>query len=537
MAMYTSFFGFQGSPFNLTPDPRYLFLSPYHKEALDHLLYGINERKGFIAITGGIGTGKTTLCRVLLNYLDDDTKSALIFNSYMTDIELLKAVNQEFGIQMGPWATSKKAHIDALNQFLLETFRQGGNALLLIDEAQNLSHNVLEQIRMLSNLETEKEKLIQIVLVGQPELKELLVAPSLRQLDERIMVRYDLKPLLFKDVRGYVEHRLVVAGGLGDLAFTNGAIRKIYHYSHGNPRRINTVCDRSLLIAYAREEFIISKQVVNKAIKELQWDMRINPYTLAWSWKRYASFIALLIFLVVAAGLGGWSISGKGDERVFQNIMTQPQNHSVKRKIEDISSADVKPQEEPATLFLDNQTSLYTLFDFYYKKADKQGRKTEEENLSLYPLNLPPEYHVLFKKPFRVHLAGHSNPSFEENRFLLIRRITDSGAIAVDSKGEEQPITRDFLLNHWGGKVSWVYSTKNKDAFLFKGMQVPDVYEIQKALNDIGYTVKTTGYFGDLTFNEIMKFQKDFGLMADGIAGPQTRALLYQMVEQGELYQ
>ncbi|MBW1912776.1 MAG: AAA family ATPase [Deltaproteobacteria bacterium] len=147
-------------------------MSPYHKEALDHLLYGINERKGFIAITGGIGTGKTTLCRVLLNHLKTDTKSALVLNSFISDMELLKSINQEFGIDMDPTAETKKEYIDALNLFLLETFGQSGNAVLLIDEAQNLSHDVLEQIRMLSNLETEKEKLIQIVLVGQPELKE-----------------------------------------------------------------------------------------------------------------------------------------------------------------------------------------------------------------------------------------------------------------------------------------------------------------------------------------------------------------------------
>ncbi|GAI35581.1 unnamed protein product, partial [marine sediment metagenome] len=201
--MYTSYFGFKESPFNLTPDPRYLFLSPHHKEAFDHLLYGIKERRGFIAITGGIGTGKTTLCRALLGQLDDSTKSALIFNSFISDTELLEITNQEFGIDPDLAVGTKKEYIDKLNQFLLKTFSLGGNAVLLIDEAQNLSHTVLEQIRMLSNLETEKEKLIQIVLVGQSELKELLASSSLRQLNERVMVRYELRPLDRKDVQGY----------------------------------------------------------------------------------------------------------------------------------------------------------------------------------------------------------------------------------------------------------------------------------------------------------------------------------------------
>ncbi|MFB0532152.1 MAG: ExeA family protein, partial [Desulfatiglandales bacterium] len=251
--MYTSFFGFKENPFNLTPDPRYLFLSTYHKEALDHLLYGINERKGFIAITGGIGTGKTTICRALLSQLEESIKSALIFNSFISDTELLEIINQEFGIDGDMAVSTKKEYIDKLNQFLLKTFSLGGNAVLLIDEAQNLSHNVLEQIRMISNLETEREKLIQIVLVGQFELNELLASSSLRQLNERIMVRYELRPLDREDVQGYVEHRLVVGGGRGNVRFTNGALKAIYESSQGNPRRINAICDRALLAAYARD--------------------------------------------------------------------------------------------------------------------------------------------------------------------------------------------------------------------------------------------------------------------------------------------
>ena len=192
--------------------------------ALDHLLYGINQRKGFIAITGGVGTGKTTLCRALLDHLDDTTKSALIFSSFISDMEILKSIAHEFGVTLPEETDSKNALLDAINHFLLGVFREGGNALLLIDEAQNLSRTVLEQIRMLSNLETEKDKLIQIVLVGQSELKEVLSAHSLRQLDDRITVRYHLKPLDQKDVQGYVEHRLVVAGGKGDVRFSPTAL-------------------------------------------------------------------------------------------------------------------------------------------------------------------------------------------------------------------------------------------------------------------------------------------------------------------------
>ena len=308
--MYTSFFGFKENPFNLTPDPRYLFLSPYHKEALDHLLYGINERKGFIAITGGIGTGKTTLCRALLSHLDPSTKSALILNAFISDIELLKAVNHEFGLPMGQGKVSKKDYIDALNRFLLRNFARGGNAVLLVDESQNLSDAVLEQIRMLSNLETEREKLIQIVLVGQSELKELLAAPSLRQLNERITVRYDLRPLEPGDIRGYVEHRLVVAGGRGNVRFTDSGYGKLAVFSKGNPRRINAVCDRSLLIAYVEGVQRISKGTVRRAIEELYRDMRIEPAVGVGFWRKAVLSSTILFLLMTLAGFAGWLLRG-----------------------------------------------------------------------------------------------------------------------------------------------------------------------------------------------------------------------------------
>jgi len=266
--MYRTFFGLEENPFNLSPDPRYLFLSRQHQEAMNHLLYGIHERKGFIVVTGGIGTGKTTLCRTLLNGLDRNVETALVFNSAVSEMELLQTVNQEFGITMGRAKRTKKRYIDTLNEFLLKNYASHKNAVLLIDEAQNLSHGVLEQIRMLSNLETVQEKLIQIVLIGQPELKKILALPSLKQLNERITVRYDLSPLGKEDVRRYVQHRLSVAGG-GTAAFAESAYRAIFRYSGGNPRRINAICDRALLVAYAGDAREINGRIVREAKKDI----------------------------------------------------------------------------------------------------------------------------------------------------------------------------------------------------------------------------------------------------------------------------
>jgi general secretion pathway protein A len=268
--MYASHFKLRENPFSLTPDPKYLFLSRQHREALNHLIYGIKEKKGFIVVTGGIGTGKTTLSRALLSGMDASVDTALIFNSYLSDMELLEVINQEFGIPLAGVDRTKRRYIDTLNAFLLANHRAGKNSVVLIDEAQNLSRNVLEQLRMLSNLETETEKLLQIVLVGQPELRDLLAQPSLRQLNERICVRYHLDALREDDVPDYIVHRLTVAGNTGHLSFADDALGSIYDFSRGNPRRINILCDRALLIAYAGNGFAIDRKIIKLAIKDLK---------------------------------------------------------------------------------------------------------------------------------------------------------------------------------------------------------------------------------------------------------------------------
>ena len=267
--MYESYYGFKENPFSLSPDPRFLLLCPQHREALNHLIYGIQERKGFIVITGGIGTGKTTLCRSFLACLDGATEAALIFNPAISELELLETIVQEFGLKMdGRRRKTKKRYIDALNAFLLDNYRAGKNAVLLIDEAQNLSHSVMEQIRLISNLETEREKLLQIVLIGQPELGEMLKLPSLRQLRERIVVWYELKPLKLRQIEQYIDHRLSVAGG-GSVSFSALARMRIFLSSEGNPRRINAVCDRALLIAYSRDLRTIGGSIVGEAVRDI----------------------------------------------------------------------------------------------------------------------------------------------------------------------------------------------------------------------------------------------------------------------------
>ena len=267
--MYAAYFGLKENPFSLSPEPRFLFLSEQHRDALNCLIYGIKEKKGFVLISGGIGTGKTTICRSLINSLDDSVETALIFNTAISDIDLLETILGEYGITIKGELKIKKNYIDALNDFLLRNFAAGKTAVLLIDEAQNLSHGVLEQIRMLSNLETETEKLIQIILVGQPELNNNLMLPALRQLNERITVRYDLKPLSPREVLEYIQHRLIIAHGPGSLKFTRGAFNLIYTFSEGIPRRINALCDRALLIAYTRNVSKIDRKIIKLAVHDI----------------------------------------------------------------------------------------------------------------------------------------------------------------------------------------------------------------------------------------------------------------------------
>ncbi|MCM8784369.1 MAG: AAA family ATPase [Candidatus Omnitrophica bacterium] len=266
--MYEEFFKWKENPFCITPDPSYLFLSRRHTEALNHLRYGIESRKGFIQITGEIGTGKTTLCRALLNSLNSSTRSALILNPTLSENQLLENIIEDFGIPLTK--RSRLSMLKALNQFLLEELARGHNCILIIDEAQNIKPSQLEHLRLLSNLETAKEKLLQIILVGQPELKEKLNVPQLKQLRQRIVVRYHIQPLERDEVLSYIKHRMRVAGCEDSANFTSLALEKIYFYSQGVPRLINALCEKALLCAYTLETHEITEEVIGRAEQELE---------------------------------------------------------------------------------------------------------------------------------------------------------------------------------------------------------------------------------------------------------------------------
>lgn len=269
--MYNKFFGLAEAPFNITPDSRFLYLSLRHKEALSSLLYGIKERKGFIMLTGEIGSGKTTICRALVHELkQENIKLAVILHPGLSELELLKAINDDF--QIPSFYDTKKGLIDTLNRFLLAENQQGNNVVLIIDEAQNLEPNLLEQIRILSNLETESEKLLQIVLMGQPELNDTMKLSQLEQLNQRIAVRYHITPLDETEMLAYIKHRLFVARAKIDVEFTDGALKLAFNATRGIPRKINVLCDRALLVCYVEGTYTVTDKIMQAAIDEVAGD-------------------------------------------------------------------------------------------------------------------------------------------------------------------------------------------------------------------------------------------------------------------------
>ncbi|HEY7449190.1 MAG TPA: AAA family ATPase [Vicinamibacterales bacterium] len=286
--MYEEYYGLAEKPFSLTPDPKYLYKSQSHGSAFDLLQYAIRRREGFVVMTGDIGTGKTTVCRALLEHIDRKTFSALVLNPFLSEEDLLKLILQDFGVvsrddvKSGRLArVTKQELIDALYDFLLGLLPLRASAVLIIDEAQNLPLKVLEQIRILSNLETDKDKLLQIVLVGQLDLKMLLRSPEMRQLDQRVSIRYELKPLTRSEVAAYIAHRLALAGGSA-VSFEEKALQLIHKFAKGIPRLVNLICDRTLLAAYSARTNRISPGLVQSAVNSLELQPPSISERIAW---------------------------------------------------------------------------------------------------------------------------------------------------------------------------------------------------------------------------------------------------------------
>ncbi len=265
--MYEKFYGFKEKPFEITPDPKFLYLSENHKEALAHLTYAVRERKGFTVVTGEVGTGKTTLVQTLLSKLDGNTKTAYLFNPMMGSTDFLHYICQDLGLKSQK--RSKGQYLSQLHKFLLASYSRNENVILIVDEAHKLDPKLLEEVRLLTNLETSKSKLLQVMLIGQPELDDVLENPEFRQLKQRVSLRYHIQPLNKVDTNKYIKRRLRIAGAFDHNIFTPKALIEIYKYAKGTPRLINIVCDNALLIGYATDQKIVGRKIIREVIRNL----------------------------------------------------------------------------------------------------------------------------------------------------------------------------------------------------------------------------------------------------------------------------
>lgn len=510
--MFEQFFGLSENPFNLTPDPKFLFLSKAHEEALSHLKYGVEHRKGFVMITGEVGAGKTTICRSLLGSLPKTVRTALVLNPTLSDVELLQTINQDFGINAA--YTSKKALLDELYEFLINVFMGGENAVLIIDECQNLSPDVLEQIRMLSNLETEKEKLLQIVLVGQPELVKLLSSPSMKQINDRIILRYHIWPLSISDTRSYINHRLIVSGSHGDITFTPGAFRRIYRYSEGIPRKINAASERSLLIAYLHSSRRITARIVSLAIRELHGnyytERKLKPALIA----PVLSALAVLtigilwpsLFIDLSKMVGSWVIAEdrQAVERVLGTSVSSTKSQQSASEVRRVPRRDLRDW-----IIADYDETLDIL-------TQVPDGLSGYDALNLHP---QPEYLKYLPQPSVVSVDGG----------YLVLLNADKGFVRVVGRNKavlEIPIDEFKYLYKWNVMIAYTKPLEQEKIYSLD-MTGDEVKRIQAVLSYLGLlSIDPDGVYGMETAQGVEKFQEILGLRRDGIAGPETMMIL-----------
>jgi general secretion pathway protein A len=538
--MYLDFFGFREKPFNLTPDPRFIFLSKNHREAFAHLLYGIDNRAGFILLTGEVGSGKTTVLRALLTQLDGDHyRTALIFNPCLSPPELIQNINREFAIQT--YASTGSSLLDALNPFLLQQNSEGRTVVLVIDEAQSLEAPVLEQIRLISNLETDRDKLIQIVLSGQPEFAHILKRKEMRQLNQRITVRYHLQPMDFEDTVAYVNHRLGVVGARGRDIFSMGALKLIYKYSRGLPRLINAACDRALLTGYTRDTTKISSRIAAAGIKDMRGDTAYRTQ------KRrlilIPTFTVLMAILAAAIYLTWHDIidpfkasqpleaTGVETEREpvisgeeFYHAMAAelggvPEPESARRAFNTLASRwNARPLSES-----DNLNSI-----------DAMERAALDRELCFYRFsgNLGVLLRIDYPVVLELNMPGISGKRFislvgMENEHLLVDPpISGRGSLSFSE-----------LEKHWSGNGFLLWKDPmNLLPRTLQGSKGEHVKRLQALLKEAGaYTRPLTGVYDSDTLSAVKEFQSSKGIEQDGIVGGQTLMLLYHSIDRFEV--
>ena len=557
--MYCTYYGFREKPFNITPNPRFLYLSKNHKEAFAHLLYGIDNHTGFIELTGEVGTGKTTVLRTILEQLDDDNhRTALILNPCLSSIELLRNINREFAIPHE--GLENGALLEELNRFLLAENRAGRTVVLVVDEAQNLAPQVLEQIRLISNLETESDKLIQIVLAGQPELKKLLNRTELRQLAQRITVRFHLLPMDFEDSCNYIRHRLEIAGGGGWISFPEPALKKIYRFSKGSPRLINIACDRALLVGYGDDTQRIDTRIVAKALAELRIAAHPGWLPSLRQMLRAAALLSVGIFLAWGL-LATWRVLSSRSEL---HLAALPGNAGAARNFDRNPSLAVKPpaarpvspvaksssvlsaasippenstatsESSPLASLPDGPEAAFNAVAALWQSS-YSGSRTGRASLRKLAAD-----HGLVLTPLRGSLATMQRlnvPAILElqipgtgTRYLALLGISGQQLITAPSLPDGIRPDRSELSRLWKGRAYLLWRNHQKISnTLADGTEGAEVIRLQILLAGAGFLgSELSGIYDSATKSGLQAFQKSRSLKADGRPDDLTLLLLYR---------
>jgi len=528
--MYLRYFGLNEAPFSITPDPAFVFLSPRHRDALAHLMYGVGKggSGGFVQLTGEVGTGKTTLCRCLLDQVPEGTHIALLLNPLVTPRELLAAISEELGIDVSHSIESTRLLVDGLNRYLLDAHQRGERVVVVIDEAQNLSPEALEQVRLLTNLETSKEKLLQIVLLGQPELRELLQRRTLRQLAQRITARYHLSPLGPKDTHLYIRHRMQVAGAQRN-PFRRNAMNALYQRSQGIPRLINIIADRSLIAAFAKERVDVTAAMVHEAANEVQLGER-QVKRVRWPWVLGATAIAAVAIIAVArfsdfrlpADTSGTQTvnvaSPAAQEPLPQTIVTAP-------VVEEPQPAPVEPEvlaSLDSVWLEDHQLRVWQgLAELWSQPGAAfsiQAACNGDNSLGYACLRDQGNWSKINRMGLPVVLVLQ-----EESQSYLLLQGVDADRLLVGSAGQLTTVSRESVESRWLGAylVAWPQA-EGWPPYIGKGDSGPAVTTIMDmaTLVDVPYH---GGKVFDAAFELWLKgFQARNGLEADGIVGRNT---------------
>jgi len=517
--MYREYFGLKEPPFSIAPDPRYLYMSREHREALAHLVYGVNSDGGFVLLTGEVGTGKTTVCRCLLEQLPENTDIAFVLNPKLSVEELLATLCDELGINYPEVSASVKVFVDRINAYLLDAHAKGRRTVLILEEAQNLSTDVLEQLRLLTNLETNQRKLLQIIMVGQPELQDQLARPEMRQLAQRITARHHLGPLTRKEMAGYVSHRLAVAGVQTRL-FPPSTIDRLFSLSGGIPRLINVICDRALLGAYVQGQDLVDKSTLTKAAREVFG----RPDVLKRRQTKMRWALAFLILITSAVALATFSSNRGQTVPPSPKVLADVQKGTV---VSELPESDTLQWPPDQPMHLSRETAFQELFRLWHI-PDKTNK------------NLTPCQEA--KKTAGLgclDVASSLNGLLQLNRPAVLKLFDDQGREFYATLTALEGQTATFVLGnktkkvnvgeiekHWMGDYTLFWRMPpNYKGDIRPGIRGAEVQWLEKQLSLIsGQPIqqRKNPVLDNALVLQVKKFQISRSLKPDGVVGPQS---------------